>query len=166
MWWLARPLARVPPTVITGVGLVLAVDAVPLAGSWPWADAVAVFAALLCDGLDGAVAVVADRATGFGARADAVADRLADLAFAAVLWRCGVPLALAAACGALAVAIDLVRRLRHVPSRITVGERPTWAICAVLACGSSAVTSAQWPVLACAAVWAAAGVVALFQVAR
>ncbi len=91
MWWLARPLRRVPPTAITVVGVVLAADAVLLGRSWPAAAAVAVLAAVLCDGLDGAVAVVADRATSAGARADAVADRLADVAFAAVLWRCGVP---------------------------------------------------------------------------
>jgi hypothetical protein len=66
----------------------------------------------------------------------------------------------------VAVGVDLGRRLRRVPSRITAGERPTWAVCAVLACGSAAVTSAQWPVLACAAVWSAAGLAALVQVAR
>jgi CDP-diacylglycerol--glycerol-3-phosphate 3-phosphatidyltransferase len=166
MWWLARPLTRVPPTAITAAGVVLAVDAVLLARSHPWAAAAAVLAAVLCDGLDGAVAVLADRATRFGARSDAVADRVGDLAFAAVLWRCGVPLGFAAGCGVVALAIDAGRRLRHVPTRITVGERPTWAICAILACGAAALTSAQWPVLVCAAVWAAAGLIGLLQVAR
>jgi CDP-diacylglycerol--glycerol-3-phosphate 3-phosphatidyltransferase len=165
MWRLARPLAWLPPTALTALGVVLAADAVLLAGSLPWAAGLAVLAAVLCDGLDGAVAVIADRATRSGAIADAVADRLVDVAFAAVLWQCGVPGELAIACGALALAVDAVRRLRHVPSRITVGERPTWAVCTVLACGSAAVTSAQWPVVVCAAVWAAAGVVALAQVA-
>jgi CDP-diacylglycerol--glycerol-3-phosphate 3-phosphatidyltransferase len=165
MWSLARPLRRVPPTAITVVGVVLAVDAVLLAASWPAAAGVAVLAAVLCDGLDGAVAVVAGRATRFGAGADAVADRISDVAFAAVLWRCGVPLGFAAACGALALMVDGARRLRRVPSRITMGERPTWAICTVLACGCAAVTSAQWPVLTCAAVWSAAGAVAVTQVA-
>ncbi|MFN2560136.1 MAG: CDP-alcohol phosphatidyltransferase family protein [Jatrophihabitans sp.] len=166
MWWLARPLRRLPPTAITVLGVVFAADAVLLAGSWPALAAVVVIVAVLCDGLDGAVALVADRATGFGARADAVADRVSDVAFAAALWRCGVPLAFAAVCGALALMVDGVRRLRRVPSRVTVGERPTWAICAVLACGSAAVTSAHWPLLVCASVWAAAGVVAVIQVAR
>lgn len=166
MWWLARPLRRVPPTAITVLGVVFAADAVLLAGPWPPAAAVAVLVAVLCDGLDGAVAVVADRATALGARADAVADRLGDVALAAVLWRCGVPLALAAGCAALALMVDGARRLRRVPSRITVGERPTWTICAVLACGSAAVTSAHWPVLVCASVWVAAGFVAVLQVAR
>jgi archaetidylinositol phosphate synthase len=164
MWLVARPLRYVPPALITALGVLLALDAVLLAGSLPWAAAVAVVAAAVCDGLDGAVALVADRATRAGGLADAVADRVSDAAFAAVLWRCGVPWWLAVVCGALAVAVDVLRRLRRVPSRITVAERPTWTVCAALAAGSAAVTSAQWPVLVCAGVWAAAGVVGLAQI--
>jgi phosphatidylglycerophosphate synthase len=164
MWWLARPLTRVPPTAFTVLGAVLALDAVLLAAAHPWAAAIAVVAAVACDGLDGAVAVLADRATRGGALADALADRLADLAFAAVLWRCGVPWWAALVCGALAVAVDGVRRLRAVQARITVAERATWTVCTVLACGSATVTPARWPVLVCAGVWAAAGVIGLGQV--
>ena len=168
MWWLARPLAaaRVPPTAVTAAGVVLAVDAALLAQRHPWAAAGTVLLAALCDGLDGAVAVVGARATRNGAAADAIADRIADAAFAAVLWRCGAPWGLALACAAAALAIDLLRRVRHVPARITVGERPTWTICALLAGGSAAVTDADWPVLTCAAVWLAAGAVGLAQIAR
>jgi CDP-diacylglycerol--glycerol-3-phosphate 3-phosphatidyltransferase len=165
MWVLARPLHRVPPIAITVLGVLLAADAVLLAHPVPGAAAVAVLLAAVCDALDGAVAVVADRATPFGARADALADRLADLVFAAVLWRCGVPWPVALACGVLAVAVDGVRRVRQVPARITVAERPTWTVCAVLACASTAVAAAGWPSLACAAVWLAAGVAGLAQVA-
>jgi archaetidylinositol phosphate synthase len=166
MWWLARRLRRVPPTAVTVLGGALAVAAVPVAGAWPEAAGAVVLVAVLCDGLDGAVAVVADRASASGAVADAVADRVSDVAFAAVLWRCGVPWPVAALCGVVAVGVDLVRRVRRVPARITVGERPTWTICTLLACGSAAVTSAQWPVLVCAAAWLAAGVAALLQLAR
>lgn len=163
MWRLARPLARVPPTALTALGLALALTAVPLARGWPWIAAGVVVAAVFCDGLDGAVAVLADRATSSGARADAVADRLAELAFAAVLWRCGVPWAAAAGCGVLAVSVDGVRRRRNLPARLTVAERPTWTVCTVLACGSAAVTPAQWPVLVCAGVWAGAGLLGVAQ---
>jgi CDP-diacylglycerol--glycerol-3-phosphate 3-phosphatidyltransferase len=165
LWRVARPLAWVPPTFLTALGVLLAVDAVLLAGSVPAVAAVVVVAAALCDGLDGAVAVVADRATPAGARADAIADRICDAAFAAVLWRCGVPWWVAVGCAALALGVDGLRRLRRVPALITVGERPTWTICAALACISAAVTSADWPVLVCAGVWLAAGAVALTQVA-
>jgi CDP-diacylglycerol--glycerol-3-phosphate 3-phosphatidyltransferase len=168
VWWLARPFAaaRVPPTAVTVAGVVLAADAALLADRHPWAAAVTVALAALCDGLDGAVAVVGGRATRSGAIADAIADRIADAAFAVVLWRCGVPWWLAIACGLVALGIDGLRRLRRVPERVTVGERPTWTVCAVLACGSSAITSAQWPVLTCAAVWLAAGAVGLVQIGR
>jgi CDP-diacylglycerol--glycerol-3-phosphate 3-phosphatidyltransferase len=166
MWRLARPVRAVPPTAITALGLLLAWDAVLLAGRLPAVAAGLVVLAAMCDGLDGAVAVVAGRATALGAHADAVADRLADLAFAAVLWRCGVPWGVALACGVVAVAVDIARRLKRVPERITVGERPTWTVCAALAAGCAAVTAARWPVLVCAAVWLAAGVVALAQIVR
>lgn len=168
MWATSRPLARlrVPPTAVTGSGVVLAGSAVGLASAHPAWAAVAVVVAAVCDGLDGAIAVVAGRATRAGAVADAVADRLADAAFAAVLWRCGVPLAWAALAAGLALAVDGLRRWRHVPTRITVGERPTWTICAVLACGAAAVTGTKWPVDLCAGVWIVAGAIAVVQVLR
>jgi CDP-diacylglycerol--glycerol-3-phosphate 3-phosphatidyltransferase len=165
MWWLARPVRRVPATAFTVLGVLLAVDATLLAGPLPWLALALVLGAVVCDGLDGAVAVLADRATASGALADAVADRLSDAAFAGVVWQCGAPAWLAVLCGALALAVDAVRRLRRVPSRITVAERPTWTVCTVLACGSAGVTSAQWPVVVCAAGWIAAAVVGLAQLA-
>src|SRR3954453_14322934 len=128
MWAAAAHLRGVPPTAVTALGVVLALDAVLLAPGRPGWAALAVVLAAVCDGLDGAIAVVADRATRAGAVADAVADRVADAAFAAVLWRCGVHWGLAALCALGAVGIDLLRRLRRVPARITVGERPTWTV--------------------------------------
>jgi CDP-diacylglycerol--glycerol-3-phosphate 3-phosphatidyltransferase len=166
VWLLARPLRAVPPIALTALGVLLAADAVLLAGPLPAAAAGAVVLSVLCDALDGAVAMLASRVSRFGARADAVADRLCDAAFAAVLWRCGVPWPVALACAAAAWGVDILRRVRRVPSRITAGERPTWTICTVLACGSAALTSQAWPVLVCAAVWLAAGVIALGQLRR
>lgn len=166
LWRVARPLAamRVPPTAITALGVLVALDAVLLARYWPWAAALAVLVAVLCDGLDGAVAVVADRTTRHGATADAVADRIADAAFATVIWRCGAPWPLALLAGALAWAVDLLRRWRHVPARITVAERPSWAVCTVLAGASATVSDARWPVVVCAVVWIVLGVGGVAQV--
>jgi phosphatidylglycerophosphate synthase len=165
MWTLARPLRGVPPTVLTVVGVLLALDAALLAAAHPLAALAAVVLAALCDGLDGAVAVVADRASRRGAVADAMADRLSDVAFAAVLWRCGAPGPVALACAVAALGVDGLRRVRRVPARVTAGERPTWTVCAALACVCAAVTETSWPVLTCAAVWLALGAVALGQVA-
>jgi CDP-diacylglycerol--glycerol-3-phosphate 3-phosphatidyltransferase len=168
LWFVARPLARlrVAPTAVTVLGVVLAADAVLLARTVPLAAAGCVLAAALCDGLDGAVAVLARRSSAFGARADAVADRASDVLFALVLWRCGIAWWAGVAVGVLAVSVDVVRRLRRVPALITVGERPTWTVCAVLACVAAAVTDVTWPVWTCAGVAGVLGVVATAQVTR
>lgn len=166
MWSVAARLRRVPPTAITVTGLLLAASAVATASRLPWLALVLVLSATVCDGLDGAVAVVADRASVSGARADAVADRICDGLFAGVLWRCGAPWWLALLAGVLAVGVDGLRRLRRVPTRITVAERPTFTVCAALACGSSALTAQTWPVTVSATVWIVAAVVGLAQLMR
>lgn len=168
MWRLAAPLAarRVSPTAVTAAGVGLAGAAVATAARRPALAAVLVPAAALCDGLDGAVAVLSERAGPAGARADAVADRMVDAAFALVLVRCGAPRGVGVAAAGVAVCVDALRRWRRVPDRITVAERPTWTICATLACVSSARTSARWPVYCCAGVWLGLGAAGLWQVAR
>jgi CDP-diacylglycerol--glycerol-3-phosphate 3-phosphatidyltransferase len=169
IWWIARPLARlrVPPTVLTLVGVLLAADAVLFAERLPWIALVLVLLSALCDGLDGAVAVLSRRATRFGSVADKAADRVADCAFAAVLWRCGAPWPLALAAGALSLVHEGIRIVlggRRL-ARITVAERPARVICAALACGCAAVSDATWPPTACAAVWAGLATLGLAQVA-
>lgn len=165
MWGIAGVLARlgVPPTAVTVTGVVLAVSAVAAAGSLPLLAAALVLLAAVCDAVDGAVAVVANRATAAGARADAIADRCCDVAFALVLGRCGAPWAVAAAAAALAVVVDTLRRALRVPATITVAERPTVTVCAVLGCLCAAVSDAAWPVLLCAVVWLAACCLAAIQ---
>lgn len=165
MWRLALPLARlrVPPTAVTLLGVAFAAGAVLLAGPRPWIAAVVVVLAGVCDGLDGAIAVVGDAASRVGARADAVADRIADVAFALVLGRCGAPLWAAVAAAALAVEVDLARRWVRRPAMITVAERPSWVICAVLACAASALSGAAWPVRACVVVWVVLALIGLGQ---
>jgi phosphatidylglycerophosphate synthase len=163
LWTVARPLValRVPPTAVTTLGIGLAVAGPFLAGRWPLAALALVLAAALADGLDGAVAVVGGRATLLGAVLDHVADRVADTAFALVLWRCGAPLWLALVAAGLSLVQELSRR-RVV---ITVAERPTRVICTVLACAAAAVSDAEWPATVCAAVWVGVTVVALAQLA-
>ena len=157
MWAIARGLMRlrVAPTAVTVAGVGFAAAAVVVAPGLPVLAAVLVVLAALSDALDGALAVVADRATPAGARADAVADRCCDIAFALVLWRCGAPAPLAVAAALLAVGVDALRRVRRVPDRITVAERPTFAICAVAGALSAASLGRGWPLLVCVAVWLA-----------
>ncbi|MBE7188107.1 CDP-alcohol phosphatidyltransferase family protein [Jatrophihabitans endophyticus] len=160
-WALDR--AGVPPNAVTVAGVAAAAGAVALAGAHPAAAGAAVVAAALCDGLDGATAVVGDRATRSGAVLDAVADRLGDGAFAAVLWRRGAPPRLAAAAAGTAWAVDGLRRARRTPDRITAAERPTFTICALAACAAGSFTRRRWPATVSAAVWLGAGAVAFVQ---
>jgi CDP-diacylglycerol--glycerol-3-phosphate 3-phosphatidyltransferase len=161
MWALAGPLAtaRVPPATITAAGVVLAVDAPLFAARLPLVALVLVLAAALCDGLDGAVALLQGRSTRAGAVADAIADRIADTAFALVIWQTGAPLWLAALAAALSIGLELGRRR----PLITVAERPTRVICTAIACVSAAVSDVTWPATACAAVWVAATLAAFVQ---
>lgn len=167
MWWLARPLValRVPPLALTVLGALLALDALLLAGSLPAVALAVVLLASLCDGLDGAVALLSGRATRFGSAADKIADRVADSAFALVIWRCGAPLWLALVAGGLSLLHEALRALLGGArlSRLTVAERPTRVVCTTLACLCAAVSSAVWPATVCAAVWAGLAVIALAQ---
>jgi phosphatidylglycerophosphate synthase len=164
----ARPLRFVHPMVFTGLGVLFAVDALLLAGTQPWFALALVLVATACDALDGAVAVIARRASAAGARADKIADRLADSAFALVLWRCGAPLALAVIAGLLSLVHEGVREVRGgaLRAQLTVAERPTRVVCAALACACAGVSSATWPPTVCAAVWVALAVAGLAQLVR
>jgi phosphatidylglycerophosphate synthase len=168
VWFVARSLRAVPPMALTVLGAVLAVDALLLASAQPWTALALVLVATGCDALDGAVALETGRATPTGARADRIADRIADTAFAFVIWRCGAPWPLAVAAAALSLGHELWREVRGGPtrSRITVAERPTRVICTVLACGCAGLSSATWPPAVCAAVWVTLAVVGLAQLVR
>jgi CDP-diacylglycerol--glycerol-3-phosphate 3-phosphatidyltransferase len=166
VWSVARPLRAVPPSAVTVVGALLAIDALLLAADQPWVALVLVLVATWCDALDGAIAILAHRASAAGAMADKIADRIADSAFALTIWRCGAPLWLAVVAGASSLVLEAVRELLGGArrTRITVAERPTRVICTVLACGAAGVSSAIWPPTVCAAVWACLGVIGIAQV--
>lgn len=167
MWLLATPLARLrtPPLALTLLGALFAIDAALLAASLPWIAFALVLLSVLCDGLDGAVALLSGRVSVAGGYADKLADRIADAAFAAVLWRCGAPWWLALAAGALSLLHEGYRSVRGgaALARLTVAERPTRTVCAALACASSAVSVATWPPTVCASVWTALAVIGLGQ---
>ncbi len=167
MWLLARPLARrgVPAAALTGAGVLCAVGAALLAADVPLAALVLMLAAVLCDGLDGAVALLADRASRVGAVADAMADAVADAAFAVVLWRCGGPWPLALGAALLALGQEALRRLLGGSARstITVHERPSRLICAAVGALFAALGSTGWPQTVAAAVWVALGVTGIGQ---
>lgn len=168
MWAGGRALhrAHVPPTAVTVAGVGSALGAVALADSTPLPAAACVLGAVVCDGLDGAIAVVRGYPTRGGARADAIADRCCDVAFAAVLARCGTPRPLAAVAAVGALSVDGLRRVRRIPARVTVAERPTFAICAIIACVTAATAGRRWQYAVTGAVWVGCTAVGLGQLAR
>lgn len=170
----ARPFAaaRVPPDLVTLLGL--AVSALALwpasAGGW-WLLAAAVVVVLsgLLDNVDGAVAVLTDRATAWGAVLDAVADRLGDLVFVGALLAAGAPWP-ACALGAVLMLLHEYLRARAVGAGmtevgvITVWERPTRVIVTAVFLAAGALLGAPWPALGAWA-WVGLGVVGIAQLA-
>ena len=167
IWTLARPLVALglPPTAISVAGAALAGAAVGVVRAIPLLAVGLLALSVLCDALDGAVALLAERASRAGMIADAVCDRIADVAFVVVIYRCGAPLWLSALAAASALGIEGWRLARAGVARttITVAERPSRFVCAVVAAVSVAFSPAAWPAVACAAVLSGLGALAVVQ---
>ena len=171
---LAKPLAatRVPPDLVTVLGLAVSVAAAALAAGgedwWLLAAGLVVVAAGLVDNLDGAVAVLTDRATRWGAVLDSVVDRCSDLLFLAALWLAGAEPWVCVAGAALMLLQEYARARAGASGMsevgvVTVWERPTRVIVTAAFLGSAALLGDPWPTLGAAA-WLALGVVGLVQV--
>ncbi|HEX3813124.1 MAG TPA: CDP-alcohol phosphatidyltransferase family protein [Mycobacteriales bacterium] len=147
-YFCARPLVvlRVAPLAVTVTGLLLSGAAPALcvpAGGWVFlATALTVLSGVL-DNLDGALAALLDRATGFGAVADSLADRLADTAYLLALWLLGAPGWLVGLAAGLTFLQEYLRARgaglgAAETAVITVWERPTRVILVaglLLGCG-------------------------------
>jgi phosphatidylglycerophosphate synthase len=145
-WWsrmaysLGRLLARirVPPAAVTIAGGVLSL-LVPVAAAAgrPETAAVLVLLATIADGVDGAVAIIADRVTRLGYVYDSVADRLGEAAWLVAFWLLGGPFWLVVVAGAVSWLHEYVRARASAAGMtdvgvVTVAERPTRAIVAIL----------------------------------
>lgn len=139
----AAPLARwgATPNAVTGVGVVVTALALPLAPLGRWgalAAAVVVVLSGLLDNLDGAVAVLTDRASAWGYLLDSLADRAADAGYLLALWLAGAP---AGWCVGAAASVVLLEYGRARAGNagfgeigvVTVGERPTRIIVTAVA---------------------------------
>lgn len=144
----AAPLAarRVSPDAVTWSALLPAAAAVGTAyagGRWPLLGAFLIAASGLLDAVDGAVAVMTDRATRFGFVLDSLVDRLVDGLLLVSLWLLGAPPGLAVAAGTGLVLLEYTRARAGFAGMtdiglVTLGERPTRVILAALtflACG-------------------------------
>lgn len=177
VWFLsAGPVARIPPDALSAAGvLVLAGAWAAAAGPrWPLLTAALVLLGGVLDGLDGAVALRTGRARPLGAVIDSVADRLGDLALAAVLVALGAPPAWALASATLVLLLEYVRARAQAVGMpgvgaVTVAERPTRLILVGLAAVGAAFSPTGMPLLGwdwattMAVTWTAVGVVGLGQ---
>jgi phosphatidylglycerophosphate synthase len=138
----ASPLARlrVPPDVVTLIGLAIACASPVLAsrgGAGVFAAAMIVALSGLIDSLDGAVAVMSGRTSRWGAVLDAVADRISDAAFVAALWVVGAPAGLCLAALLLCWLQEYARARAGAAGLtevgvLTVNERPTRVVVVVM----------------------------------
>jgi phosphatidylglycerophosphate synthase len=153
-YMVARPVARrgVQPDLLTIAGLWLGGAALVAAGGggrWALAAFAAVVIGGLTDGLDGAVALLSDRATPWGSVLDSLVDRVADLLALLALVALGGPPALAAGAGAGLLLLEYLRARAASAGMpeigvVTVGERG--ARVAVVAAGLLA--AGLWPAAA------------------
>ena len=172
---LARPIARVPPVLVTALGLGVACGAVvPAAagGLWLLVSAVLIGLSGLLDSLDGALAIGTGRASRRGFVLDSAVDRLTEVAYAAALWLAGAPGPLAVAFGALCWLPDYLRARAGQAGvtetgALSVWERPTRVILTGLTLGGAwVVAGIGWAgpvVVAGCAAGAVLGAVAVVQ---
>ena len=147
---LARPLAGLPPVVVTALGLLAAAASIgPAVAGGPWLMAAGVLVGLsgLFDSLDGALAIGTGRASRRGFVLDSVVDRLTEAAYAGALWAAGAPGWLAAAFGALCWLPDYLRARAgqagvSETGALSVWERPTRVILTGLTLSGAGVVAA------------------------
>jgi phosphatidylglycerophosphate synthase len=163
-WWLngvyfvARPLARfgVSPSVLTWAGAVVAglVPCLTAVGPrWPVVAGLVVALSAVLDNLDGAVAVMTARTSGWGFLLDSLVDRVSDAAYLVAFWLLGCA---GWVCVVAGIALGLLEYARARAGNagltsiavVTVGERPTrviiassFLITAGIFCGHAAVVS-------------------------
>jgi phosphatidylglycerophosphate synthase len=171
---LARPLAAagVGPDLVTLAAVAMAGLVALLAGAgagWLWAAAVAAVLSGVLDGLDGAVAVLTDRATRWGYVLDSVADRVGDGLYLVGLWLAGAPAPVCVAGGALTGLQEYARARAGAAGMsevgvVTVSERPTRVITTAAFLAGEATFGAPWAGVG-AWVWAVLGAVGCAQLA-
>jgi phosphatidylglycerophosphate synthase len=139
----SKPLValRVPPDVITILGGLLSgcVALIAWAGD-RWLIAAGVLCALsgILDSLDGAVAVMSDRATNYGYVLDSLVDRISDCLYVLALWLAGADDWLCIALLILTMLHEYIRARAVAAGMaevgvVTVAERPTRVIVTALA---------------------------------
>ena len=89
---IARVLSalRLTPNSITVAGVLAAIALVPTARTWA-APIILIFS-LICDGVDGSLAIITGKSTIRGAAWDSIADRISEALWAVAFYRIGAPI--------------------------------------------------------------------------
>ncbi|HEY2795993.1 MAG TPA: CDP-alcohol phosphatidyltransferase family protein [Micromonosporaceae bacterium] len=178
-YWLAKICARLrlKPSAITAIGLVACLF-VPIGtghgNGGALLAALLVVVAAITDTVDGALAVMTERATRLGYVYDSVVDRIGEACWLLAMWRIGVHGWIVVLAGALSWLHEYTRSRANAAGMTeigasTLGERPTRVILAVLAFGLAGLTGAgsrslpSGIVTFIATVWIVLGVIGFLQ---
>jgi len=128
-FYLVQPLVflKLSPNLVTLIGPLLAAGA--LVSERDFLIALLVFASLLVDGFDGAVALIRGKSSSLGAVWDAVVDRITELLWIGALYYAGISPALLLVIWVLVATQEYGRaKLNHVAGNtlgvVTICERP------------------------------------------
>ena len=127
---------RISPNALTVLGVFAAGGTALFSPQW-WI-AFLLLLSLLCDGIDGSMAIVQNKADKLGATLDSVADRISESFWAIAFYRLGAPLTWVVALWMVATIQEYVRaRLGSEGVReigvITLAERPVRALALLIA---------------------------------
>ncbi|MFJ6096811.1 CDP-alcohol phosphatidyltransferase family protein [Williamsia muralis] len=149
----ATPLVRagVSPSTVTvaGVAVMAAVPLIASAGAaWPMVAMLVILVGAVLDGVDGAIAVRAGKASRWGRVLDPFADRCSDLLLILTLVVLGAPVWLGISLALLTLLLESVRAHAQAtgmegPGVLTWWERPSRVIVASFATATSAI---EWGV--------------------
>jgi CDP-diacylglycerol--glycerol-3-phosphate 3-phosphatidyltransferase len=129
---IARVLSalRITPNVLTLLGVMTATAAL----FYPLSVVALIFLvlSLICDGVDGSVAIVSGKVSQFGATLDAIADRITEGLWFFALYQWGIPPEFCLALCALALTQEYARARMaslgfHEIGVVTIAERPVRA---------------------------------------
>lgn len=145
----ATPLVRagVSPSTVTvaGVAVMAAVPLIASAGAaWPMVAMLVILVGAVLDGVDGAIAVRAGKASRWGRVLDPFADRCSDLLLILTLVVLGAPVWLGISLALLTLLLESVRAHAQAtgmegPGVLTWWERPSRVIVASFATATSAI---------------------------
>ena len=129
---IARGLSavRITPNVLTLLGVLTAAAAL----FYPYSVLALIFLvlSLICDGVDGSVAIVSGKVSKFGATLDAIADRISEALWFFALYQWGIAPEICLALFALALTQEYARARMaslgfHEIGVVTIAERPVRA---------------------------------------